>query len=79
MAATGLFSHESADVSWVTRIRATGWTKPAGENIAVGFTTPGVVMTAWMNSPEHRRNILNCSFRRAHGLSGTTLSTNTGT
>jgi uncharacterized protein YkwD len=20
-------------------------------------------MNAWMNSPEHRRNILNCSFR----------------
>ena len=64
MMLTGLFSHTSADGrSWVTRIRATGWKRPAGENIAKGFGGAPEVMTAWMNSPEHRRNILNCKFK----------------
>lgn len=30
----------------------------AGENLARNFTTNGGVMTAWMNSPEHKDNIL---------------------
>lgn len=30
----------------------------AGENLARGFTTSQDVVTAWMNSPEHRENIL---------------------
>ncbi|MFZ2125426.1 MAG: CAP domain-containing protein [Candidatus Saccharimonadales bacterium] len=31
----------------------------AGENLAKNFTTTEAVMTAWMNSPEHKENILN--------------------
>lgn len=34
----------------------------AGENIAYGYSTPEAVVTAWMNSEGHRRNILNGSF-----------------
>jgi len=34
----------------------------AGENIAYGQSTPDEVMTAWMNSPGHRANILNSNF-----------------
>lgn len=34
----------------------------AGENIALGQRTPAEVMTAWMNSPGHRANILNPSY-----------------
>lgn len=34
----------------------------AGENIAMGQRTPQEVMTAWMNSPGHRSNILSGSF-----------------
>ncbi|MFT8872482.1 MAG: CAP domain-containing protein [Sporolactobacillus sp.] len=34
----------------------------AGENIAAGQKTPQDVMTAWMNSPGHRANILNPNF-----------------
>jgi uncharacterized protein YkwD len=30
-----------------------------GENVAWNYNTPESVMTAWMNSPGHRRNILN--------------------
>jgi uncharacterized protein YkwD len=33
-----------------------------GENIAEGFNTPSSVMTAWMNSPGHRANILGAQF-----------------
>jgi uncharacterized protein YkwD len=34
-----------------------------GENIAFGQTSPSDVMTAWINSPGHRANIENPSFR----------------
>ncbi|MBM7855188.1 putative YkwD family protein [Desulfohalotomaculum tongense] len=34
----------------------------AGENIAVGYRTPESVMEGWMNSPGHRKNILNPNF-----------------
>jgi uncharacterized protein YkwD len=33
-----------------------------GENIAYGYTSASSVMTAWMNSPGHRANILSTSF-----------------
>ena len=36
--------------------------RSAGENIAMGQKTPQEVMTAWMNSEGHRKNILNSSF-----------------
>lgn len=64
MAAKNYFSHTSADGrSWVSRQRATGWKKPGGENIARGFEGASSVMVAWMNSPLHRKNIVNCKFR----------------
>ena len=45
------------------RVSATGfdWTR-LGENVAAGHTTPEAVVDAWMNSPGHRRNILNADF-----------------
>ncbi len=36
--------------------------RTAGENIAYGQRTPQEVVTAWMNSPGHRANIMNASF-----------------
>ncbi|GIJ20096.1 hypothetical protein Vlu01_07200 [Micromonospora lutea] len=33
-----------------------------GENVAWNQRTPAAVMDAWMNSPGHRQNILNCAF-----------------
>jgi len=36
--------------------------RAAGENIAMGQKTPEAVVSAWMNSPGHRANILNRSF-----------------
>lgn len=34
----------------------------AGENIAMGYSTPRAVVDAWMNSPGHRANILSSTF-----------------
>ena len=34
----------------------------AGENIAMGYSTPQAVVSGWMNSAGHRANILNSSF-----------------
>lgn len=64
MSANSYFSHTSADGrSWVSRQRAAGWKKPGGENIASGYASAASVMSAWMESPGHRRNIVNCKFR----------------
>ena len=34
----------------------------AGENIAMGYTTPAAVVNGWMNSEGHRANILNANY-----------------
>ncbi len=36
----------------------------AGENIAKGQKTPESVMSAWMNSPGHRANIMNSNYEQ---------------
>lgn len=38
--------------------------RTAGENIAMGYCTPQAVVNAWMNSPGHRANILNASYKK---------------
>ena len=57
------FDHTDPDgkTPW-DRAKALGITNLGGENIAMGQQTPEDVMTAWMNSPGHRANILNCSY-----------------
>lgn len=37
--------------------------RTAGENIAMGYSTPEKVVDAWMNSEGHRANILNSSYK----------------
>lgn len=37
--------------------------RTAGENIAMGYRSPQAVVNGWMNSPGHRANILNGSFK----------------
>ena len=46
----------------VTRAGYRGWTMIA-ENIAAGHPTARSVVRGWMQSPGHRRNILNCRYR----------------
>jgi uncharacterized protein YkwD len=64
MAKNNYFSHTGRDgSSFVDRLARAGYPREgaAGENIAYGYGTAQAVVTGWMNSPDHRRNILNCS------------------
>ncbi|MFJ8362814.1 CAP domain-containing protein [Streptomyces sp. NPDC093984] len=63
MAARNFFDHTDPDGKdpW-QRAAVLGITDLGGENIARGQATPQDVMDAWMNSPGHRANILNCDF-----------------
>lgn len=38
--------------------------RTAGENIAMGYSSPSAVVNAWMNSSGHRANILNSSYKQ---------------
>ncbi len=61
MIATGDFTHGD---NFAGRISAVGYDwQTAGENIATGYTTPHAVVSAWMASPDHCRNILDPAFR----------------
>ncbi|MFI2372123.1 CAP domain-containing protein [Streptomyces sp. NPDC018833] len=64
MADSGVMSHTGPDGSTMTtRVEAAGYTwSTLGENIARGQADAASVMNAWMQSPGHRANILNCSF-----------------
>jgi hypothetical protein len=65
MAANDYFSHTSLDGrSFGDRIRAAGYSGGSiAENIAAGQGSASSVMASWMESPGHRANILDCSFR----------------
>lgn len=59
MVAQGYFSHTGQNgSSFSDRARAAGYACAAAENIASGQRSEAEVMTAWMNSSGHRRNIL---------------------
>ncbi len=65
MAARNYWSHNTPDgqTPW-TFISATGYSyQRAGENLAYGFATSADTITAWMNSSEHRANILNTYYQ----------------
>lgn len=63
MFTSGVFSHYSSKLGYMTDqfrnhgITCYGW----GENIAWGQSSVSMVMNGWMNSPGHRKNILNAS------------------
>lgn len=63
MQRSGKFSHTGADGStFDQRQRRAGYDRPGGENIAQGQDSADEVVRDWMNSPGHRRNILDCTF-----------------
>jgi uncharacterized protein YkwD len=64
MLARGYFAHESPSGTTVReRSRAAGYEwRAIGENIAFGQLSVKEVMETWMNSPGHRRNILEPKF-----------------
>jgi len=65
MVASGYWSHTSPDgkTPW-TFIAASGYNyERAGENLAYGFSGASQTIDGWMNSPEHRANILNAQYQ----------------
>jgi uncharacterized protein YkwD len=79
------FEHTSpAGVTFMDRIEATGYMRGArswtvGENLVWGtgpLSTPQALVTAWMNSPPHRENLLRPTFRElgVAALAGTPLT-----
>lgn len=67
MLARGYYAHESPDHTMVLgRTREAGYVADVvGENIAKGQRSVEEVMAGWMESPEHRKNILNPMFTEA--------------
>ncbi|MFE9019334.1 CAP domain-containing protein [Streptomyces sp. NPDC007808] len=64
MAERGFFDHTDPDgASPWDRAAKAGVTDLGGENIARGQADAAAVMEAWMNSPGHKANILNCDFK----------------
>ncbi|MEU9822650.1 CAP domain-containing protein [Pseudonocardia alni] len=62
MAAQGYFAHDSRDGrDFADRITAAGYDSPGAENIAMGQPDAATVVQDWMESPGHRKNILDCS------------------
>lgn len=65
MAQKGYWSHVTPDGKqpWYF-ITAQGYNySAAGENLAYGFGTSQQIVSAWMQSPEHRANILNADYQ----------------
>ncbi|MDR3642139.1 MAG: CAP domain-containing protein [Candidatus Doudnabacteria bacterium] len=60
------FAHVDPDGHYIwDKIVALGYTPylQLGENLAINFYDTDSLVNAWMNSPEHRANILNVGFR----------------
>lgn len=65
MAKRNYWSHNTPDGQepWVF-VDNTGYAyQAAGENLAYGFSTSNQVVQAWMQSPEHRANMLNSAYQ----------------
>lgn len=64
MARQDFFSHRGKDGSnFGQRIRAQGYRyRAAAENIAAGHAEATATMQQWLNSPGHRKNLLNCRY-----------------
>jgi uncharacterized protein YkwD len=66
MQARHYFAHVDPDGHYIwDKIVADGYTPylELGENIAIEFYDTDSLINAWMNSPEHRENILNAGFQ----------------
>ncbi len=63
MARSGNFSHTGSNGSdFVQRARDAGYRyTPTGETIGLGYTSSSAVINGWLNSPEHRKILLNCA------------------
>src|SRR6202050_2598877 len=64
MSAQNYWSHDTPEgqTPWSFMTAAGYDYQTAGENLAYGFDTSADVLTGWMNSPDHRANILNTTY-----------------
>jgi uncharacterized protein YkwD len=64
MARSGQFTHESPNGStpW-DRMERARYYAGAAENIGRGYVSAEEAVSGWLDSPDHRKNILNCEFR----------------
>ncbi|MFD0804309.1 CAP domain-containing protein, partial [Streptomonospora algeriensis] len=61
MAERDYMAHESPEGEGPAELaQVAGYDAWSGENVAAGYTSAAEVMEGWMNSPGHRRNILDC-------------------
>ena len=62
--ATRVFAHNRPDGSYFSTVFANYGLSysTVGENLAAGQETPKDVVAAWMNSPDHRKNILKADY-----------------
>ena len=65
MAEDDFFGHrDKSGKGFPARVRAQGYPLSlAAENIAAGQKTPEKAVQAWIDSPSHRKNVMNCKFR----------------
>src|SRR5690606_34410957 len=65
MAARDYWSHNTpeGDAPWVFIVNAGYQYQTAGENLAYGFLNSTATVKGWMDSPGHRANILNGSYK----------------
>jgi len=65
MARTGVMAHDGiGNGDPGSRIRAEGFGKAWGENVATGQMSPEQVVAEWIASPKHLRNLLDPNFRQ---------------
>ena len=63
MAKAGILSHDGFDARADSIERLLG-SSYVGENVAVGYESAKAFVDGWLNSPGHRANIMNSSYRR---------------
>ncbi|GAA3185206.1 CAP domain-containing protein [Nonomuraea roseoviolacea] len=64
MARSGRFEHGSPDgASPWDRMERAGYRAGAAENIGRGYASPEEAVQGWLDSRDHRQNILNCRIR----------------
>ncbi|MGN9836517.1 CAP domain-containing protein [Nonomuraea sp. H19] len=64
MARTGRLSHNSPNgASPWDRMERAGYHFGAAENIGAGYGTPEEAVRGWLDSPDHRKNILDCRLK----------------
>lgn len=66
MAVANYFGHSSPKYGrWANFLYTSEYSfQLAGENLAAGFTSANAFVKGWMNSPSHKKNVLNPRFKR---------------